>query len=99
MSQLSKTLEAIKEENLTKEKLEDLHSTLLRLRADVKMEMAGLMKEKALFMLREPNKSVAQRKIEWDGSEKGQRLLDLRSYVSALGDAQESVKTRIYAQL
>ena len=92
-------LQQVKDENLSKERLEDYFSQLSRLRADVKIELSGLQKEKAMFMLKEPEKSVAQRKIEWQGGEKGQREFELKAYVSAIGDHLNSLKTRIYALL
>lgn len=99
MTKLEATLLAIKDGSLVKEQLDVLYSDLAQLRSDVKMEMATLLKEKAMFMLRNPELSIAQRKVNWDGSDNGQRLIELRSYVSAIGDAMEGVKTRIYALL
>jgi cytochrome c2 len=96
---LKELFEKVKDENLTKEQLEDFYSQMSRLRADVKMELSGLQKEKALFMLQEPEKSVAERKVAWAGSEKGQREIELKSYISAIGDHLNSLKTRIYSLL
>ena len=89
----------VKDENLTKEKLDDLYSQMARLRADVKIELSGILKEKAIAMLQNPEKSVAERKVTWQGSEKGLREIELKSYISAIGDHLNSLKTRIYALL
>lgn len=96
---LLELFQAVKEERLNKEQLEDYYSEMSRLRADVKIELSGITKEKAIFMLRNPELSVAQRKINWAGSEKGQRESDLKSYISAMSDHLNSLKTRIYALL
>ena len=90
---------AVKEENLSKEQVEDYYSQMCRVRADVKIELAGLTKEKGMFMLHNQESSVSQRKVNWYGSEKGQREIELKSYVSACGDHLDSLKTRIYALL
>lgn len=89
----------VKDENLTKTQVEDYYSRLCELRADIKLELAGLQKEKAMFMLKNPEQSVAQRKIDFAGSEKGQREIELKAYVSATTDHINSLKNRIYALL
>lgn len=99
MSLLLQLFKEVKDESLTKEQIEDYHKRLCEMRADIKLELADKGKEKAMFMLENPDKSVAQRKIEWDGSEKGQRLIELKAYLSASNDHIESLKTRIYALL
>ena len=96
---LLELFEKVKDEKLNKEQIEDFYSQMSRLRADVKMELSGIQKERAKFMLGSPEKSVAQRKIEWQGGEKGQREIELKSYISALGDHLDSLKTRIYSLL
>lgn len=99
MTKLEQTLLAIKDENLSKEQLDFYYSALTQLRADVRIEKAALLKEKALFMVKHPELSAVQRKINWDASEAGLRLFDLQAYVTSLGDAMEGVKTRIYGML
>ena len=99
MSKLAELLKEIKDENLTKESLDQYYSALSLLRGDVRIELAGIQKEKAMFMLEDAEKSVAQRKINWQAGEKGQREIDLKAYISSMGDALGSVKTRIYALL
>lgn len=99
MSRLLQLFTEVKDENLSKEKIESYHQQLSELRADIKLELASLDKQKAIFMLRNPEKSVAQRKTEWDGSEAGLRRIELKSYLSATTDHINSLKTRIYALL
>ena len=96
---LLQLFQEVKDENLTKEQVEDFHKQLCELRADIKIELAGVEKEKAMFMLKDTEKSVAQRNIDWKGSEKGQRNIELKAYLSATSDHINSLKTRIYAML
>ena len=89
----------VKDENLNKEQIENFHKQLSELRADIKIELAAIEKERAMFMLRNPEKSVAQRTLDWKGGEKGQREIELKAYLSATTDHINSLKTRIYALL
>ena len=99
---LLQLFQEVKDEKLSKEQIEDYHKQLSELRADIKIELAGIQKERAMFMLKDMEKlekSVAQAKIEWSGTEKGQREIELKAYVSATTDHINSLKTRIYALL
>lgn len=88
-----------KDENLNKEQVEDFYKQMCELRADIKIELAGLTKKRAMFMLNHPTQSVAQRKVDWQGTDEGQREIELKAYISATTDHINSLKTRIYAML
>lgn len=93
-------LKEIKDEKLGKTQLEDYYTLACQLRGEVSIEIAKFKKKKSIFMSqRDSTESVASRKIVFDASEEGQRLEELISYKSALGDAKEGLKNRIYAQL
>lgn len=96
---LLQLFQEVKDERLSKEQIENFHKQLCELRADIKIELSGVEKERAMFMLRTPEKSVAQRIVEWKGGEKGQREIELKAYLSATSDHINSLKTRIYALL
>ena len=96
---LLQLFQEVKDEKLSKEQIEDYHKQLSELRADIKIELAGVEKERAMFMLANPEKSVSQRVVEWKGGEKGQREIELKAYLSATTDHINSLKTRIYALL
>lgn len=97
---LHQLLEEIKDEKLNKEQLEDYFSHCCQLRGQVKMEIGTYKKKKAIFLSQRPDGvSVASRKIDFDASPEGQRLQDLISYASALNDAKDGLKSRIYAKL
>lgn len=87
----------IKEQNLDKSQLEDFHKELSELRGQMRLELADITKKKAMFLLSEPEKSVAQRKVEWGGTPEGQREIDLKAYIGATGDNLGAVKSRLFS--
>lgn len=97
MSQFTDTLEYIKEGSLPKQKLEDYHKTLCELRGDMKLALADILKAKAMFMVNNPELSVAQRKINWSASAQGQREIELKADIGACNDAKENVKARLFS--
>ncbi len=90
---------ATKDESLNKEQLEDFHAQMARMRADVKLELAGIQKKKAMYLLLDPDLPTTKVERTWRGTPDGQREIELKSYVSACGDHLDSLKTRIYALL
>lgn len=90
---------AVKDENLTKEQLEDYYSMACQLRTDIAMSLADYLKKEALFMANKTEGTVASKKVEWKGSVDGQRLLELKSYMTAIKSLLEGVKSRIYSLL
>lgn len=97
MTTLTELLTAVKEESLTKTQLDHYHTALSSLYADLQLEIASLKKDKALFEASDPNKSVAKMKVEWKGTEKGQRLIQLEGYARATSTQLRSLKNRLYA--
>jgi hypothetical protein len=98
---LIEVLKKVREENLTKEQLEDYFTQLSGLFADLQIEMAELEKEEAIFMAqaRDIEISVAQKKIMWKSQVSGQRLIMLKRYSTATNTMLRSLKNRIYALL
>lgn len=98
--QLLDLIKSVKEEKLSLEQLEDYHTQLSNMFADLQIEMAGLEKEEAMFMYRKlPEESVAQKKIEWKATDKGQRLIVLKRYGLAVSKLLTSLKSRGYKLL
>ena len=88
----------IDDESLLKDKLENYHTELCKLKAMFHRELAQLKKEKALFMVkREAGQSVASRKEEWDATDRGQRKFDIEGYISSSKSAIDGVKNRLYS--
>lgn len=92
---------SVKERNLDKNQLEDYHSQLSSMFAHLMMECADIEKEEALFMGKDfgEKMSVADRKIQWKITEKGQRLIVLKRYQLACKELLNSLKSRIYTFL
>lgn len=98
---LLEVLKLVREENMSKERLEAYYTSLSGLFSDLQIELAELEKQEALFMgaPRETELSVAQRKVLWRAGELGQRLIMLKRYALATNTQLRSIKTRIYALL
>lgn len=95
---LQEAFKAIREKNLSKNKLEDLHLEISGLLADMIDELATLEKAKAIFMANlENGKSVADRKTSWGATKEGQRLIDMKANVSSTRVMVGSIKTRLYS--
>lgn len=91
---------AVKEQNLDKGQLEDYHSQLSSLFAQLQLEMANIEKEEALYMNgKSGEESVANRKITWKATPDGLRLIVLKRYALATKELINSLKSRIYTFL
>ena len=91
---------AVKEDRLDKDQLEKYHKSMSEVFADMQMEMAECEKEEALFMAKDFGEklSVADRKINWKATDKGQRLIVLKRYSVATTRLLNSLKSRLYSQ-
>lgn len=98
MTQFEQIISKVKEENLTKDKLEDYHKMLCELKGDMKMEMAKIKKAKGMYMIRNPELSVAQRTLNWKATPEGQREIELVGTIGACSSNIDSVKSRLYSQ-
>lgn len=95
---LQEAFKAIREKNLSKDKLEDLHLEISGLLADMIDELASLEKSKAMFMANlENGKSVADRKTAWGATKEGQRLIEMKANVSSTRVMVGSIKTRLFS--
>jgi hypothetical protein len=92
-------LEKVKEKNLDKYQLEDYHSQISSLFAKLQLEMADIEKEEAMFMGKDfgEKMSVADRKVQWRVTQRGQRLIELKRYTLACKELLNSLKSRIYS--
>ncbi len=96
MTTLTELILAVKEKNLSKEQLEAYHDQMSSLFAEIQLEMADLEKDEALFLGQETSLSVAQHKINWKATEKGQRLIVLKRYAVATKEMLNSLKSRTF---
>lgn len=96
---LEELIKGVREQNLSKEQLENYNIELSNLFVNLMLEMADLEKEEALFMGKKWEASVAQVKIWWKVTDSGQRLIVLKRYGLATKELLNSLKSRIYTFL
>ncbi len=95
---LRELIDAVKEEKLTKDQLEDYRDDMSELFADMQIEMAELEKTEARFLDdKGDGLSVAQRKVMWKATTPGQRLIELKRYCLATKEMLNSLKSRLYS--
>lgn len=97
MTTLSSLIEAVKEKNLTKSQLEEYHSELTQLFAQIHLELAVLEKAEAMYLSNHAEKTDVAAKRKWQGLEQGQRLIELKHYSKAVEKLLSSLKNRMYA--
>lgn len=96
---LLELIHAVKEKNLSKDKLEAYRDDLSSLFAQMQIEMSDLEKREAIYMSEQKNdaESVAALKIRWKSTEEGQRLIVLKRYCLATKEMLNSLKSRLYS--
>lgn len=103
MSQLATLLNEVKEQNLTKTQLEAYHTDLTNLYGQMMLEVATLEKAEALYFLENKKDAEGKERTDisikrmWRGTDKGQRLIELKSFEKAITKVLSSLKNRIYA--
>lgn len=103
---LQDLFEAVKEKNLSKQALEDYHTELTSLYAQMMFEMSELEKKEAMYFLEkkkyiigqeEKQRSDVEVKRMWRGTPDGQRLIELKNYDKATTKVLMSLRNRMYA--
>lgn len=94
---LIEVIKEINEDNLSKDRLESYHTRLSTYLSELQLYRATLEKEEAMFMAKkEVSETVASRKVDWKGSENGQKLIGVKSEIEAVKPLISSVKSRLY---
>lgn len=100
---LKELFESVREVNLTKTQLENYHSELTSLYAQMLLEMAELEKTEAIYFLSKQheirdNKPITDISIKrmWRGTQSGLRLIELKSFEKATSKVLSSLKNRMY---
>jgi hypothetical protein len=93
---LQDLIEAVKEQKLDRQQLEGYRDEMVNIFTKMQFEMADLEKAEALFMNSNSEVSVAERKVRWKATDKGQRLIELKRYATATTKILDSLKNRIY---
>ena len=84
----------VKEENLSKSRLELYRDHLTALFSELKLEQADLEKKEALFVLDGATEAALVR--AWRKTENGQRLIEVKHHVTIINKLWDSVKSRLY---
>lgn len=96
---LSDVLASIRDEKLTLPLLEQYRDSLIHFKTDLLKSVADLKKKKAIYLIREPEKSAVSRKMQWDALPEGQRLIELEADLRGLPDEIDGLMSRIYAAI
>jgi hypothetical protein len=96
---LKETLAAIRDDSLPLPMLEKYRDDLIHFKTDYLKLQATLKKKKALFLMEEPDKSAIARKLAFEASEDGQRLIDIDADLRGLPDEIDALMSRIYAAI
>ncbi len=89
-------IKEVNEDNMSKDRLESLHTRLSTYLSELQLFSATLEKEEAMFMAGRADETVASRKVGWRGSVNGQKLIGVKSEISAVKPLISSVKSRLY---
>ena len=96
---IQEIIKTIKEETMTKDKLEEYSSMLDVLCAELELELGTIEKAEALFLADCGEKTRAGATTKWEASELGQKEILLKRQLRAISKLSSSVKTRIYQRL
>lgn len=99
MSTLTETLKAIRDDKLTLPQLEAFHEQMTHFKTDLAMQISTLKKARALYLVKDADKTAIERKMSWDASTEGQRLIELEGYMRGVPSELDSLKNRIYAAI
>lgn len=96
---LLEVIKEIKEQQLGKDRLEELHTMLSGYLSELSIYRSTLEKEEAMFMgSKSQDETVANRKVSWRASENGQKLIGVKGEVEAVKPLINSIKSRLYSQ-
>lgn len=94
---LKELFTAIREESLDKTQLEDYHTKLSALCAEMYLEMSQIQKEQALYLAESEEKTTAGAERKWFALPRGQRQIELKNYIRASEKQLSSLKNRLYS--
>jgi hypothetical protein len=98
---LKELILAVKEKNLTKDKLENYRDDMSNLFAQMQFELVEIEKMKAFFFdnrkTQFPEDSDISIKRVWQASQNGLREIELKRYCLATKEMLNSLKSRLYS--
>ncbi len=93
---LIELIKSIREDKLTKQQLEDYHTYLSTLYAEMADRLGDLEKAEAIFMASCEEKTRARAEIIWNGTAEGLEEIGLKRKIKAVEKLGSSVKHRIF---
>lgn len=99
MSQLLTLLEAVKDENLSLEMCEKYRDELIHMKTRLHNEIAEYKKKRATWITTSEITSIEGRKMAYDATEDGQRLIELKGMIGGITGEIDSLQSRIYGHL
>ena len=95
--ELKELLESVREQNLTKTRLEELWTEFLNLYSTTELRIGTLEKLEAIFLDSSEEKTDAARKRKWSVIPEGQELITLKRQSKVLEKQLSAIKHRIYS--
>jgi hypothetical protein len=86
----------VKEQNLSKDQLEDYRDQMSSLFAEMQIELAEVRKTKALYFVEKKIKTDKETERNWQITKEGLREIELSHYSKALEKLLSSLKSRLY---
>lgn len=100
MTTFRELVELIKDEKLPKEMLEEYRDKIAQVAGDMQLQLADYLKKEALFMgAKKDGQSIADRKVEWKVTPDGQRLIELKNYLTTAKILLKSLQNRVYSKI
>lgn len=87
---------AVKEQNLSKDQLEQYYSDMANLYAEYQLRLADIRKQKAIFFIKQPEKTSIATERKWQATDLGLEEIDFSHSNKALEKLIGSLKSRIY---
>jgi hypothetical protein len=96
---LEDVLRKVRDEKLSLPQLEAFRDSLIHFKTDLLKTVAEYKKQRALFLMHDPEKSVALRKMEWDATPMGLLLIGFEADLRGLPDEIDALMSRIYSAI
>lgn len=96
---LSELITKIQDHELQRSDLEQYRDQLSALYSKMCLEMAEILKEKALFIDNYESKTDIEKKRKWSVTPHGQREIELKNYLLATKEMLSSLRSRIYDKI
>ncbi len=90
-------VEQVKDDKLTKQQLESYETEISNLLSLMLFELADLKKKRALYLDSSQEESVAAKKVKWEATDAGQKLIERKEYEKLARNVKSSIRSRLYS--